>query len=140
MIPIQGRCYLVDRQSFDLRAGRPRCTERGGARVSYAASQLMLTRSRHTSRKHNELAFGQRVRVPRVRLENTMVDVDRPALVSVPEAARMLGISRASAYRYADAGLLPGVRRLGRRVYVVRARLVEFLEPEQDVAGEAEAA
>ncbi|MGI5506497.1 helix-turn-helix domain-containing protein [Lentzea sp. CA-135723] len=52
--------------------------------------------------------------------------------MSVPEAARMLGISRASAYRYADAGLLPGVRRLGRRVYVVRARLIEFLEAEQD--------
>ncbi|MEU3643230.1 helix-turn-helix domain-containing protein [Lentzea sp. NPDC034063] len=43
--------------------------------------------------------------------------------MSVPEAARLLGISRASAYRYADSGVLPGVRRLGRRVYVVRARL-----------------
>lgn len=90
--------------------------------------------------KCNELAFEQRVRVPRVCLENTMADVDRPALVSVPEAARMLGISRASAYRYADSGLLPGVRRLGRRVYVVRARLVEFLDAERDSAAGAEAA
>lgn len=69
-----------------------------------------------------------------------MIDEHGPALVSVPEAARLLGISRASAYRYADAGLLPGVRRLGRRVYVVRARLVELLEPEQDGGAGAEAA
>ncbi|WP_245983518.1 helix-turn-helix domain-containing protein [Lentzea flaviverrucosa] len=60
--------------------------------------------------------------------------------MSVPEAARLLGISRASAYRYADSGLLPGVRRLGRRVFVVRARLVEFLEPEQDSGAGVEAA
>lgn len=58
----------------------------------------------------------------------------------VPEVASLLGISRASAYRYADAGLLPGIRRLGRRVYVVRARLVEFLEPDHDGAAEVEAA
>lgn len=69
-----------------------------------------------------------------------MFDDHGPALVSIPEAAKLLGISRASAYRYADSGLLPGVRRLGRRVYVVRARLVEFLEPEQDSAAGTEAA
>lgn len=108
--------------------------------MSCTGSQLMLIRSRHARRKRNELAFEQYVRVPRVRLENTMIDVHGPALVSVPEAARLLGISRASAYRYADSGLLPGVRRLGRRVYVVRARLVEFLEPEQDDAAGVEAA
>jgi excisionase family DNA binding protein len=50
-----------------------------------------------------------------------------PALMSVPEAATLLGLSRASAYRYADAGLLP-IKRFGRRVYVVRARLKDFLE------------
>jgi excisionase family DNA binding protein len=51
----------------------------------------------------------------------------QPALMSVPEAAKFLGLSRASAYRYAEAGLLP-TKRFGRRVYVVRARLNEFLE------------
>jgi excisionase family DNA binding protein len=50
-----------------------------------------------------------------------------PALMSVPEAAKFLGLSRASAYRYAEAGLLP-TKRFGRRVYVVRARLSELLE------------
>nr|WP_233159662.1 helix-turn-helix domain-containing protein [Pseudonocardia sp. MH-G8] len=47
--------------------------------------------------------------------------------MSVPEAAKFLGLSRASAYRYAEAGLLP-TKRFGRRVYVVRARLSELLE------------
>lgn len=49
-----------------------------------------------------------------------------PALVSVPKAARMLGIARASAYRYAAAGELP-TRRLGGRVYVVTQQLREFI-------------
>ena len=38
-----------------------------------------------------------------------------PALLTVPRAAELLGISRASAYRYAASGELP-VRRLGGRV------------------------
>ncbi|GAA0905797.1 helix-turn-helix domain-containing protein [Pseudonocardia zijingensis] len=50
-----------------------------------------------------------------------------PALMSVPDAAAFLGLSRASAYRYAEAGLLP-TKRFGRRIYVVRARLNEVLE------------
>ncbi|MFD4673708.1 helix-turn-helix domain-containing protein [Lentzea sp. NPDC058450] len=64
----------------------------------------------------------------------------QPALISVPAAAELLGISRASAYRYADAGQLPGVKRFGRRVYVVRARLAEFLESDQQLSPEADAA
>ncbi|MEV6236581.1 helix-turn-helix domain-containing protein [Lentzea sp. NPDC051838] len=69
-----------------------------------------------------------------------MIDEHGPALVSVPEAARLLGIKRATAYRYAHSGQLPGVRRMGRRLFVVRARLVEFLDPEQDCTAEVEAA
>jgi excisionase family DNA binding protein len=61
-----------------------------------------------------------------------------PALMSVPDAAKFLGLSRASAYRYADAGLLP-IKRFGRRVYVVRARLAEFLASE-DTTVEVDAA
>lgn len=49
-----------------------------------------------------------------------------PVLVSVPKAAAILGIARASAYRYAAAGELP-TRRLGGRVYVVTERLREFI-------------
>lgn len=53
-------------------------------------------------------------------------DPGLPALMTVPDAAKLLGISRASAYRYADAGLLPA-RRFGRRVYVVRDQLTAQL-------------
>jgi predicted DNA-binding transcriptional regulator AlpA len=55
------------------------------------------------------------------------MDDDLPALISVPRAARILGLSRASAYRYASSGDLP-TKRLGGRVYVVTAKLRNFLE------------
>jgi len=47
--------------------------------------------------------------------------------VSVPEAARLLGISRGSAYECARRGELPVVR-LGRRLVVPRSKLAEMLE------------
>ena len=50
-----------------------------------------------------------------------------PALISVPEAANRLGISRSSAYRLAEAGELP-TRRLGGRVYVIAAQLNDLIE------------
>jgi predicted site-specific integrase-resolvase len=46
----------------------------------------------------------------------------------VKEAATLLGLKRASAYRYAKAGQLP-VKRYGRRVYVIRAKLADVLLP-----------
>jgi hypothetical protein len=45
-----------------------------------------------------------------------------PPLVPVPTAAKVLGLSRSAAYRYASIGALPA-RRLGGRVYVVTALL-----------------
>lgn len=57
-----------------------------------------------------------------------MTDFDGlPVLIAVPRAAQLLGISRAAAYRYAEAGELP-VKRLGGRVFVVRDRLRDLLE------------
>jgi len=56
-----------------------------------------------------------------------------PLLISVPQAARLLGISRAAAYRFASAGELP-TKRLGRRVYVVSAKLRDFIESEDEAA------
>ena len=50
-----------------------------------------------------------------------------PALLTVSKAAAILGISRASAYRYAAAGELP-TRRFGGRMYVVTARLMAMLD------------
>jgi predicted DNA-binding transcriptional regulator AlpA len=56
-----------------------------------------------------------------------------PLLIAVPEAAKLIGIRRASAYRYASAGQLPA-KRLGRRVYVITARLRDFIETERSAA------
>lgn len=50
-----------------------------------------------------------------------------PTLISISRAANFLGISRASAYRYAARGDLPTIR-LGGRLYIVTARLSAFLE------------
>jgi predicted DNA-binding transcriptional regulator AlpA len=56
-----------------------------------------------------------------------------PLLIPVPRAAELLGISRAAAYRFATAGDLP-TKRLGRRVYVVSAKLRDFIETESEAA------
>ena len=56
-----------------------------------------------------------------------------PLLIPVPRAAELLGISRAAAYRHANAGALP-CKRLGRRLYVVTARLREFINTEVEAA------
>lgn len=63
-----------------------------------------------------------------------MTDFDAlPALLSVPKAAQLLGLSRASAYRFAASGDLP-TRHLGGRVYVITAKLAAFINGDQDVA------
>lgn len=49
-----------------------------------------------------------------------------PKLIPVPTAAKILGISRAAAYRHANAGVLPA-KRLGSRIYVITSKLAEFL-------------
>ncbi len=56
-----------------------------------------------------------------------------PLLIPGPRAAQLRGISRAAAYRFASAGDLP-TKRLGRRVYVVSAKLREFIETEDEAA------
>ena len=62
-----------------------------------------------------------------------MIDFDSlPALLPVPKAAKLLGLSRASAYRHAAAGELP-TRRLGGRVYVVTSKLQAFIDGEEEV-------
>ncbi len=55
-----------------------------------------------------------------------------PALLSIPRAAALLGLSRASAYRYAATGDLP-VKRLGGRVYVITAKIRPLLDSTQEL-------
>jgi predicted DNA-binding transcriptional regulator AlpA len=71
------------------------------------------------------LAGGKSPMTPRT----STMPATLPALLSVSKAAEILGISRASAYRYAASGDLP-TRRLGGRVYVVTARLMDIVEGE----------
>ena len=70
---------------------------------------------------------------PHVR-SSTITDLSElPALISVPRAAAILGLSRASAYRFAAAGHLPA-RRLGGRLFIVTARLQAFLDGTETAA------
>lgn len=50
-----------------------------------------------------------------------------PALISVPLAAELLGLKRASAYRYAANGELP-VKRLGGRIFIITAEIRPLLD------------
>jgi excisionase family DNA binding protein len=51
--------------------------------------------------------------------------------ISVEEAARQLGISRTSAYTYANDGLIPTIK-LGDRLLVPKAAFERLLEGTQD--------
>jgi predicted site-specific integrase-resolvase len=57
-----------------------------------------------------------------------------PPLISVPLAARILGLKRATAYRYAKAGALPVRHFPGRRVYVITAKLRKLIEEGEEAA------
>jgi len=73
----------------------------------------------------------------RSRLETLEIDMSAfealPALISIPKAAEILGLSRASAYRFAASGDLP-TRRLGGRVYVITHKLREFINGDGEAA------
>lgn len=58
-------------------------------------------------------------------MENNAFE-DLPLLLAVPRAAKLLGISRAAAYRLVASDELP-VCRLGGRIYVVTAGLRELV-------------
>lgn len=55
-----------------------------------------------------------------------MVETER-ATVTVPEAARILGIGRASAYAAVEAGTIPSLRVTARKIVVPRAALERLL-------------
>lgn len=55
----------------------------------------------------------------------------KPAVMTVEEAAKILRISRGSAYEAARSGDIPTVR-IGKRILVPRARLLKLLRGEPD--------
>lgn len=67
-------------------------------------------------------------RSARADISSRRVELDHlPLLLAVPEAYRLLGISRSAGYRLAESGELP-TRRLGGRIYVVTARFLELVD------------
>lgn len=59
--------------------------------------------------------------------ENEVTNADRPLVLSVGDAARLLGISRAHAYELVARGELAHIR-LGRRVVVPRRTIDQLIE------------
>jgi excisionase family DNA binding protein len=55
---------------------------------------------------------------------------DKALTLSVEHAARLIGISRTTAYRMVRSGDLPAVR-VGRRVLILKKPLMEMLEAEE---------
>ena len=57
---------------------------------------------------------------------------DEAMTLSVEHAARLIGISRTTAYRMVQSGELPAVK-VGRRVLILKKPLMEMLEAEEHV-------
>ncbi len=53
--------------------------------------------------------------------------------LSVEHAARLIGVSRSTAYRLVRDGELPGIK-VGRRVLVLKKPLMEMLGAEEDTS------
>ncbi len=56
------------------------------------------------------------------------LDLTEPLCISVPVAARMLGVSRNTGYEMARLGQLPTIRCGRRRLVVPKAALMKMLE------------
>lgn len=69
-----------------------------------------------------ELTTNPRSIEKRYDLDATAALKSLPPLITIPVAAKLLGISRSAAYRYAAMGDLP-TRHLGGRVYIVTSLL-----------------
>jgi excisionase family DNA binding protein len=53
---------------------------------------------------------------------------DEKMVLTIEEAGKALGVSRATAYKLAKNGQLPGVIRLGFKIFVSKLALTKFLE------------
>ncbi len=60
-----------------------------------------------------------------------------PLILTIPELAQLLRISRASAYRLAASGQMPGVARLGKTLRAHRDAVLRWLEQGSVSAGKA---
>jgi excisionase family DNA binding protein len=65
--------------------------------------------------------------IKKIRQKGRKLAQEQRRTMTVSEAGRLLGVSRNSAYAYAEAGLLP-VLRLGNRLFVLKAPFERMLE------------
>jgi len=61
-----------------------------------------------------------------------------PELLRVPQVAQILGVSRRVCYDLMNRGLLPGVLRAGRRIYIRRRVLERWLSGRDGAVGSGE--
>jgi Helix-turn-helix domain len=82
----------------------------------------------HTTCQFNALRSSEDRKGPDVSTSATL-----PALLSITRAASILGLTRATAYRYAAAGELP-IKRLGGRMYIITAKIRPLIDGTEEQA------
>lgn len=66
-------------------------------------------------------------------MERSSVDTQRlPLLLTIREAAQLIGRPERVLYRWAAEGRLPGVKRLGRAVFIAQPELLSWLGANRD--------
>jgi excisionase family DNA binding protein len=60
-----------------------------------------------------------------------------PAVMTVAELARLLGVNRGTVYEAIERGQVPGVIRLGRRILIARAIVRSWLGQNAESEGKA---
>jgi hypothetical protein len=73
------------------------------------------------------LAAQRAKAMKKIRQKGKKLAQEQRRTITVSEAGRLLGVSRNSAYAYAEAGLLPTLR-LGNRLFVLKAPFERMLE------------
>ena len=109
------RCHLWLRLSTD--AGE--CGFLATARWKTAGPELV----------HEESPFDTKGEAKSASRDGTHLEQRPPErlVLSIPEAARMLGVSRATAYQFVREGGLPSIR-FGRRILIPKKALLERIE------------
>jgi excisionase family DNA binding protein len=80
-----------------------------------------MSGSKNLERSGSNASGGGRRGLPR------LADIGGRLCVTVPEAAKMLGISRNYAYELVRIGVIPSIR-FGKRILIPKAALLKMLE------------
>ncbi len=116
-------------------------------RVCESCGQEFLahtTKTRYCSKKCNDVAYKQKKRESRIEHSNTIVkEVKENAfskndlllkdkdILSIPEAASFLGVSRQTIYNWLKSGTIIGKRMSNRKVLILKSDLLSVFEQNQ---------